>query len=207
MKEETQVRASDVIEILGREMYGDDFTIRADKKITENYKKAYETLVKGVKKKPKKGLLLIGTVGAGKSACMRILQRMFKDTPRKFKWVNAYALKDLAEECTTAQIKEMYGYALKSDLYIDDIGFTNDVRRYGNTTNVIFEILMERYELYITSGYLTHLSTNLPTSSKDENIPTLEKVLGKRVTDRLKEMTTVIKFTGQSLRGNTHEEV
>ena len=126
---------------------------------------------------------------------------MFKDTPSRFKWVNAYELKDLSEIYTTLQIKEMYGYDLKMDLYIDDIGVAVDVKRYGNTVNIITEILMERYDLFINSGFKTHLSSNLLTSVLNEsNSVTLKSVYGARILDRIIEMTSVVIFKGDSRR-------
>ena len=61
---------------------------------------------------------------------------------------------------------------------------------------------MERYELFITSGFKTHLSSNLVTAIKNntENLPTLEKVYGNRVLDRVKEMCDLITWKGESLR-------
>jgi DNA replication protein DnaC len=191
----------EAIIFLGKEIYGDKFNLD-DKDLIENYKTAYEYFLKEKQKRSKKGLLLIGGLGVGKSAMMKIMQRLFKDTEARFKWVNAYELKDLSEVYTTSQIKEMYGYDLKMDLYIDDIGISLDVKRYGNTVNIITEILMERYDLYINAGYKTHLSSNLVTNITNniKKIPTLRMVYGARAFDRMIEMTNVIIFKGESQR-------
>jgi DNA replication protein DnaC len=177
-------------------MYGDGFSL--DGKISASYKKVYEHFAK----KSRKGVFLIGSVGIGKSAMMKIMQRLFKDTDRRFKWVNSYDLKDMAEQVTTGEIKSLYGYDLKCDLYVDDIGFSSDVRRYGNTVNIISEILMERYDLFINSGYRTHLSSNMLVSIKnnEKNIPTIETIYGARVVDRLREMCELVTWNGESLR-------
>lgn len=191
----------EAIVYLGKEIYGDKFNLD-DKDLLENYKTVYEYFLKEKQKRSKKGLLLIGGLGVGKSAMMKIMQRLFKDTEARFKWVNAYELKDLSEVYTTSQIKEMYGYDLKMDLYIDDIGISLDVKRYGNTVNIITEILMERYDLYINAGYKTHLSSNLVTNITNniKKIPTLRMVYGARAFDRMIEMTNVIIFKGESQR-------
>ena len=191
----------DAITYLGKEMYGKDFNLDTEN-VCKVYQSVYEYLVKQSKGKLKKGLLIIGGLGVGKSAMMKIMQRIFKETPARFKWVNAYELKDLSEIYTTSQIKEMYGYDLKMDLYIDDIGVSVDVKRYGNTVNIITEILMERYDLFINSGFKTHLSSNLITSITNDfkNTSTLKTVYGERILDRIIEMTTVIIFKGDSYR-------
>ncbi len=146
------------------------------------------------------GFAYDGIVGIGKSAMMRIFHRMFKDTERKFKWVSGLELKDMAEQMTTGEIKNIYGYGLKCDLYIDDIGFTVDVKRYGNTVNIISEIIMDRYDLFISSGFKTHLSSNIVTSTQDANTPSIEKIYGNRVLDRVVEINELIVWNGKSLR-------
>lgn len=191
----------DAIIFLGQQMYGVEFNLD-NPIISKAYQSVYEYFLKKGKNKSKKGILIIGGLGVGKSAMMKVMQRLFKDTESRFKWVNAYDLKDLSELYTTIQIKEMYGYDLKMDLYIDDIGVSVDVKRFGNTVNIISEILMERYDLFISAGYKTHLSSNLMTSIKDNihNTPTLKTVYGARVLDRIIEMTSVIIFKGESQR-------
>lgn len=186
---------------LGQDMFGLDFNLN-NPSILASYKSAYEYFVKRDLNKCKKGLLIIGGLGVGKSAMMRVMQRVFKDTNSRFRWVNAYDLKDLSEVYTTSQIKEMYGYDLKMDMYIDDIGISVDVKRYGNTVNIITEILMERYDLFISAGFKTHLSSNLLTSITNDvhNTPTLKSVYGSRILDRIKEMTEIITFKGESHR-------
>lgn len=191
----------DAIIFLGKEMYGEKFNLDTES-ICNTYKHVYEYLNKVSKRKVTKGLLIIGGLGVGKSAMMKIMQRLFKDTPARFKWVNAYELKDLSETYTSSQVKEMYGYDLKMDLYIDDIGVSVDVKRYGNTVNIITEILMERYDLFINSGYKTHISSNLVTSITNDmkNTSTLKTVYGERILDRIIEMTSVVIFKGESQR-------
>lgn len=192
-----KLTASEIIKNLGIEMYGEIFSIE-NEDIKNAYKKVYDVLIKNHFKKGKKGLLIVGGIGVGKSAMMKIMQRIFKDTNSRFRLVNAYELKDLSELYTIAQVKEMYGYDLKSDLYIDDIGFSVDVKRYGNTVNIITELLMERYDLFINSGFKTHLSSNLKTAITNDisNTPTLKTMYGARILDRMKEMCEVINFKG-----------
>lgn len=191
----------DAITILGKEMYGVNFNLEVES-VCNAYKIVYEYFIKQSKSKASKGLLIIGGLGVGKSAMMKIMQRLFKNTTARFKWVNAYELKDLSEVYTVSQVKEMYGYDLKMDLYIDDIGVSVDVKRYGNTVNIITEILMERYDLFISSGYKTHISSNLVTSITNDlkNTNTLKTVYGERILDRIIEMTTVVIFKGGSQR-------
>lgn len=191
------VKASNIVEDIGKELYGEKFSV-ADKKIFNVYKKVYENFLKDDRRS--KGVFILGDLGIGKSAMMRVFQRMFKDTNRRFKWVAGLSLKDMAEQLTTGEIKEHYGYSLKCDLYIDDIGFTVDVKRYGNTVNIISEIIMDRYDLFISAGFRTHISSNVTLVSTDTITPSIEKIYGNRVLDRLREMDELVAWNGESLR-------
>ena len=195
------MQARDIVEQLGKEMYGDTFSIE-DKEVFKSYEKVYSILLKNHFGKSKKGVLIIGGIGVGKTAIMKIMQRVFKDSKSRFRLVNAYELKDLSELYTISQIKEMYGFDLKSDLYIDDIGFSVDVKRYGNTVNIITEILMERYDLFVSTGIKTHLSSNIMTQITNDiaNKPTLKLMYGARIIDRIKEMCEIVTFKGKSQR-------
>jgi len=192
---EKKIKISETIELIGKKIYGQNFSLK-DEKLYQSYKKVYETLISD----KKKGVCLVGGVGIGKSALMKTLQVLLKDTERRFKWVNGYELKDLSETETIGEIKANYGASLNCDLYIDDIGFAVDVKRYGNTVNIISDIIMERYDLFVNTGFRTHFSTNLLVSSSDFNVPTIEKIYGSRVLDRIKQMCTLVKWNSESLR-------
>lgn len=198
---ETKITGQEIIRFYGKEMYGEKFSL-TDPDLTECYKSVYGRFVDLNQKKAKKGVLVIGNVGVGKTAMMKIMQRAFKRTETAFKSVNSYQLRDMSENLTIGEIKAIYGADLKMDLYIDDIGVFSDVKRYGNTVNIIGEIIMERYDLFIASGYRTHLSSNLMTDIKDnvKNIPTIKSVFGARVLDRIKEMNDIFIFKGSSKR-------
>ena len=198
---ETKITGQEIIRFYGKEMYGEKFRL-IDPDLTDCYKSVYGRLVDLNQKKAKKGVLVIGNVGVGKTAMMKIMQRAFKRTETAFKSVNSYQLRDMSENLTIGEIKAIYGADLKMDLYIDDIGVFSDVKRYGNTVNIIGEIIMERYDLFIASGYRTHLSSNLMTDIKDnvKNIPTIKSVFGARVLDRIKEMNDIFIFKGSSKR-------
>jgi len=200
MEKET-ITISNLLVEIGRGIYGLGFDI-SESSINKLYKQSYSVFLNRLKDKKRKGLFIVGGIGTGKSAMMKVMQRLLKDTDCRFKWVNGYELKDMSETYTLSEIKEYYGKDLLCDLYIDDIGFSVDVKRYGNTINIISEIIIERYDLYIESGYLTHFSSNILPMIKDnpKNIPTIENIYGARVLDRMKEMCELITFNGQSLR-------
>lgn len=193
---------SEAIEYLGKKMFP-DFTIGESISI---YKQVYQKFVDGCKYPDKrdKGFILVGDIGVGKTTCMKIFHRMFKDTPRKFRWINSSTLNDMLAEYTLLEIKEMYGKKSLCDLMIDDVGLVGAQKNYGNVVNVISEIIMERYELFISHGYRTYFTSNLmdrlTAENNPENFPTLETILGSRVVDRMVEMCDLIIWEGDSLR-------
>ena len=178
---------SEAIEYLGKQMFA-NFTITANVSV---YKQIYQKFVDGCKEpeKREKGFILVGDVGVGKTTCMKIVHRMFKDTPRKFRWINSSKLNDMLSEYSLLEIKEMYGKKCMNDLMIDDVGLVSAQKNYGNVINVISEIIMERYDLFISHGYRTYFTSNLRDrlvpEDNPQNLPTLETVLGGRVVDIL----------------------
>ncbi len=193
---------SEAIKIVGTQ-FVEDFDIESESLKTA-YKTSYQVFIDGLdNSKKSKGLLIIGGIGCGKSIMMRVYQKLFKDSTRGFKWVNAGSLKDMMDELSVSEIKEMYGYDCKMDLYIDDIGVGfNMTNKFGNKINIISEIIMDRYELFISEGYKTHFSTNLfpHIDNNPDNTPTLKIIYGNRVYDRMKEMCQLVIINSQSLR-------
>lgn len=208
--EPTIKTGADAILYIGRQLHK-DFNLDEPRR-REIYEKAFyvfsgseKALTLGMK--PDKGLLMNGDLGVGKTTLMRVMQRLFKDTCRRFKWVSAKDIKDMLDEVKPAEIKLWYGKSLKCDLYLDDIGVGQATHNnYGNQVNLIGELIMDRYELYVSDGFKTHLSTNLLTDiSKDQReltpgLVTVKDLYGDRVLDRMVEMTNLISWTGKSLR-------
>lgn len=69
----------------------------------------------------------------------------------------------------------------------DDLGTENNLKYFGNECNVMAEILLSRYDLFVTRKLVTHLTTNLSASE-------IENVYGNRVRSRLREMMNLISF-------------
>lgn len=161
----------------------------------------------------KKGLLLMGCVGSGKTLLMRGFDRflrLFICLPAHyepgFNEVAAYSLVDGFAQCgyeifttgiksTTIGIENnrYSGYSvnlLNSDLLIDDLGTEETVTHFGNSCNVCAVLLMRRYE---TLKYRTHATTNLDAKA-------LRAFYGDRVYSRMREMFNTIHLKGNDRR-------
>jgi DNA replication protein DnaC len=69
----------------------------------------------------------------------------------------------------------------------DDLGLEPLMQHYGNTCNVMAEVLLSRYDCFATHGMITHITTNL-------NSAELEDHYGKRIRSRMRELFNLIAF-------------
>ena len=145
---------------------------------------------------PQKGLFLLGPVGCGKTTAMQLF------APRRFRLV---ATRDLARKfvhdgssiidhygASSYRTKQLgYGSQLQYDQPLtycfDDLGIEPMTKHYGNSCNVMAEVLLDRYDQFVRHGMITHLTTNL-------NAEDLEHIYGDRVRSRLREMCNLIHF-------------
>ncbi|MGE4587257.1 MAG: hypothetical protein AB7D05_07945 [Mangrovibacterium sp.] len=73
----------------------------------------------------------------------------------------------------------------------DDLGVKQPLKYFGNDCQVMAEIILSRYELFVSKGMLTHVTTNLSASE-------LEARYGTRVRSRLREMYNMVAFDKDS---------
>lgn len=135
----------------------------------------------------KKGLLLIGTVGTGKSTVLKAMA-----CAMDAEYLSVPELAVMFSKRGADALMQVVNEAQKWDLFLDDLGAEKDLKSYTNAFP-IEEIIFKRYDLWKACGARLHLSTNL---SGDQ----IEERYGVRVRDRLREMTTVVSCTGRSLR-------
>lgn len=73
----------------------------------------------------------------------------------------------------------------------DDLGAEQNLKYYGNECNVMGEILISRYDLFISQRMISHLTTNLSASE-------IENSYGNRLRSRFREMFNQIPFNNSS---------
>lgn len=137
-----------------------------------------------------KGILLSGPIGCGKTTLMKLMKW---GAPQDFQFIFK-TCRDISFEFIQDGYEVIHRYT-KGNLYahnynnfcFDDLGVENNLKYYGNECNVMAEIILSRYELFISRNLITHLTTNLSASEIDKNY-------GNRVRSRLREMCNLIAF-------------
>jgi len=142
-----------------------------------------------------KGILLCGPIGCGKTALMQVMRSLCLP-----KWrfpvisCNRLAL-DFA--LVGHVIVEHYtipppcSMSKPVTICFDDLGFESNTAHYGNSCNIMSQILPLRYELFMERGLLTHITTNL-------NALEIEERYGNRVRSRMRQMFNIIAFPKNS---------
>lgn len=134
-----------------------------------------------------RGLLCVGTPGLGKTlVCTKILPVILGNGGRPIPSVNAAELHARLDELKKERI-----------LIIDDLG-KEPRKHFGNTDNSFFELCNNAEH----TGNLLIITTNLSTTPvADPRYPdSIQNRYGLEVLDRLKVITSVAIFKGDSLR-------
>ena len=69
------------------------------------------------------------------------------------------------------------------------MGTENNFKYYGNECNVLGEILLSRYDLFVSHRIKTHLTTNLSASE-------IDRYYSRRTRSRLREMMNLLAVPG-----------
>jgi len=151
---------------------------------------------------PNKGILLSGPVGCGKTSLMKLLsyivphQKTYKVIPAR----------NITFTFNNLGFKIIEDYGNNNYYCFDDLGVETTGRHFGKDCNVMGEILLSRYDLFMRkqeshqnsmtfgtqSRNLTHAATNL-------NAQELEERYGNRVRSRLRQLFNLIAFNNNSL--------
>lgn len=177
------------LQTLGKQKYGPNFQLHPqDKEII------YKLLIYIIRDEEacaeyginlEKGILLNGPVGCGKTSLMTLMRHFaYPDHNYVIK-----STRDIASEFNQEgyPIIQKYGKSGNKIYCFDDLGVENNMKHYGNECNTVAEILLQRYDLQIMEGTVTHATTNL-------NAGELEDLYGNRVRSRLRSMFNLIAF-------------
>ena len=186
------------IEKKGIELYGNHFKI-----LETDYQIIYKLIAYFLKDEPtcfqyninlNKGILLSGPIGCGKTSLMNIMKYLTR-TEHKF---YVKPCRDISFEFIQDGYQIIHKYS-KGKLYeyepkticFDDLGTESNLKYYGNECNVMAEILLSRYDVYIAKRIQTHITTNLSASE-------IETHYGNRVRSRMRELFNLIAYDNNS---------
>lgn len=150
----------------------------------------------------KKGLLIRGDIGVGKTIMMKTLLDFITSinnfSPYKIISCNAISNEFIAKGAETINKNTVgsFNTYFKNPVAIcyDDLGTeTNLSSHYSNKINVMQVILMGRYDQFIENGMKTFITTNI---YGDE----IDKLYGYRVKSRMREMCNDIYYPGEDRR-------
>lgn len=178
----------------GKEMYGSRFALCEEDKSILLRLAAYflrdEELCKKQQIDLEKGIMLTGPIGCGKTTLMNLMRYLTGN-------VNRYIMKstrDVTFEFIQDGYEVIHRYS-RGKLYnteyknfcFDDLGTENNIKYFGNECNVMAEILLSRYDLFVSKKLVTHITTNLSATE-------LEQTYGNRLRSRLREMVNLVGF-------------
>ena len=182
------------LQVKGTELYGNHF------KILENdYQIVYKLIAYFLKDQQtcnqlninlEKGILLTGPIGCGKTTLMTLMKYL-APADNKF---SVKPCRDISFEFIQDGYQIIHKYSI-GKLYqseprtycFDDLGTENNLKYFGNECNVMAEILLSRYDLFISKKLQTHITTNLSATE-------IEKQYGNRLRSRLREMVNLIAY-------------
>jgi len=147
----------------------------------------------------KKGLLIIGGYGLGKTDYLRVFEKMFMSYPHlRFKFYTSKGLVRQYEKCQTSMDKEsFFKDTERSLMFIDDISSERLASNYGHV-DIVEEVILNRYDKKLR----TFASCNYTTSDNcvEQTLHDLGLRYGGRMYDRFHEMFNIIEFKGTSYR-------
>jgi energy-coupling factor transporter ATP-binding protein EcfA2 len=137
-----------------------------------------------------KGILLTGPIGCGKTSLMNLMKYL---TPTEHKFF-VKPCRDISFEFIQDGYQIIHKYSIgklyqsePKTICFDDLGTESNLKYYGNECNVMAEILLSRYDVYIAKRIQTHITTNLSATE-------IEAHYGNRVRSRLREMVNLIAY-------------
>lgn len=132
-----------------------------------------------------KGILLSGPVGCGKTTLMKLLRHLVP-MQRPYEMIPS---RNVTFSFNHLGYRTIEDYGNSKFYCFDDLGVEPPGRFYGKDLNVMGEVLLSRYELYLQTKkkIKTHATTNL-------NAEELEDRYGNRVRSRMRELFNLIAF-------------
>jgi hypothetical protein len=138
-----------------------------------------------------KGIFLTGPVGCGKTSLMKLMNSL---APNTFLMKPCRDITfEFMEEGFSVIHKYSKGLSDVARIFcFDDLGVENSLKYFGNECNVMAEILLTRYNLFISRKLITHITTNLSAQE-------IEDIYGQRIRSRMREQFNLVAFGKSSV--------
>lgn len=142
-----------------------------------------------------KGIMLSGPIGCGKTTLLELM-KLIAVPEKKYllttsREISFEFIKD-GFEVIQRYSKGIPGQHTRRNIAFDDLGTERNLKHYGNECNIMAEILLSRYDLFIQNHFVTHITTNLSATE-------LEEYYGNRVRSRLRNMCNLIFFYKEAI--------
>jgi DNA replication protein DnaC len=139
-----------------------------------------------------KGILLTGRIGCGKTSLVTLIRNLAPECCRPHmvscRQVSFEFSKLGYDVISRYSSGAFFPYTSVPKVHcFDDLGVEQTVNYWGNNCNVMGEILLSRYDLFISNKMITHVTTNL-------NSQELEEIYGNRLRSRMRAMFNLIAF-------------
>ncbi len=187
------------LEKRGKSLYGSGYVIQAiDRPVLVKvlcYFLQDAAMAAAQKISLRKGLMLCGPVGCGKTSTMHIIRSLMPDGDA-FGIVSCRNIATRFNQDGFAVVDRYSahprpGTLMRSTYCFDDMGLEPTGNFYQNECNVVAEILFNRYEAFVQEHIITHITTNL-------GIGELEACYGNRLRSRMREMLNLVAFDAAS---------
>ena len=179
------------LDVKGKLLFGKNFRIYDDDhnillKLCNYFVKDFESCKQyGID--PNKGLLISGPVGCGKTSLMKLLKYLVQ-AQRPYEVIPC---RNIVFSFNHIGYKTIEDYGNSQFFCFDDLGIEPIGRHFGKDCNVIGEILLSRYDLFLEHKIKTHATTNL-------NAQELEERYGNRVRSRMRQLFNLIAFSKEA---------
>ena len=141
-----------------------------------------------------KGILLAGPIGSGKTTMMTLMKNLAAQDRKFFvkpcRDVSFEFIKEgylTIDKYSTAKLTD----SKTRNICFDDLGTENNLKYFGNECNVMAEVLLSRYDLFIQKKTLTHITTNLSANE-------IEAAYGNRLRSRMRSMLNLITYPAET---------
>lgn len=192
------IKCLEFIQLKGNEIFGKKFKIHKS-----DHQLIYLLLIYAIRDKEnaikhnidlQKGIMLSGPIGCGKTSLMKLL-RFFLFQYQSY---TVKSCREISFEFINKGFEVIHKYGSQvpngskpKTICFDDLGTEQNLKYFGNECNIMAEILLSRYDRFISQGTLTHITTNLSAGE-------IETYYGNRVRSRMREMFNLISFSTYS---------